>query len=105
VDVGPEGPLSAHSKADGNVFQLSSVLHFNDGTKSGEFLSKPFRAFTAQPLSEAAVSTSAIPAQELGDSYIAVHTLVSDLVFASKVKYKEKLKKTSSDFKAAKVLL
>ena len=104
----PEGPFYALSTVDAkrrNEFQLSSVLYFKDGTKSKEFLSEPFSAFTAKPLSEAAIGTLPIPAQELGDTYIEVHTLVSDLVYASKVKSKEILKKTSLDFSAAKVLL
>ena len=104
-----EGPFYALSTVDAkrrNQFQLSSVLYFKDGTKSKEFLSEPFSAFTAtKPLSEAAMGTLPIPAQELGDTYIEVHTLVSDLVYASKVKSKEILKKTSLDFSAAKVLL
>ena len=104
VYAGPEGPFYTLAKIDvkrRNVFQLSSVLHFTDGTKSEEFLSKPFRVIAAKPRSKAAIRTLPIPVLELGNTHIAVHTLVSDLVFASKVKFTTMQCMTSLDLSAA----
>jgi len=87
------------------VFQLSSVLYFIDGTKSEEFLSKPFRVITAKPRSKAEISNLPTPALVLGDTRIVVHTLVSDRVFASRVEFMTLVQETSLDLSAAKVLL
>lgn len=108
VYAGPKGPFYVLTKIDvkrRNVFQLSSVLYFIDGTKSEEFFSKPFRIRTR---SEAAITksvSSPIPSPEFRNTHIGVHTLVSDRVFASSVTMDNIMSTISLDLGAAKVLL
>ena len=108
VHAGKEGPFYTLARIDvkrRNVFQLSSVLYFKDGTESKEFLSKPFRVTTAKkPHPIAEIRTLPIPDHELGNTYTEVHTLVSDLVFASKVKFTT-MQRMADFSAAAKVLL
>ena len=99
VYTGTEGrPFYKLAKVDikrQNVFQLSSLLYFNDGTVSEEFFSKPFHLITGnkkiptdEPLSPPTTSTSissVSSSPDLRDNYIRLETLVSDQVVASSV--------------------
>ena len=111
VYTGPEGPFYVLAKVHAkirNMFQLSSVLHFLDGTKSEEFFSKPFRVSVFRTRSKAAITkslSSPVPSPEFRNTHIEVHTLVSDRVFASNVTMEEISSTISLDLGAAKVLL
>lgn len=107
ISTGPDKPFYPLAYVTRwNMFQLSSVLYFEDGTESEEFFSKPFR-ITTTSLSKAATTSvsSPIPSPEFRNTHIEVQTLVSDLVFASHVKVKNMTSKPSLDLGADKVLL
>lgn len=109
ISTGPDKPFYALATSHVtrlNMFQLSSVLYFEDGTENEEFFSKPFR-ITTTPLPKAATTSvsSPIPSPEFRNTHIEVQTLVSDLVFASHVKVKNMTSKPSLDLGADKVLL
>ena len=88
---GPAGPFFTLAKTDQdrkNVFQLSSRLHFTDGTVSKEFFSKPFLIRTQKHTDD-----------------VKVHTLVCDQVFASNVGVAVDVKTLKSEeFDVVKVL-
>ncbi|KAL9958941.1 hypothetical protein ACROYT_G036018 [Oculina patagonica] len=89
------GPFYTLAKIDPqrrNVFQLSSRLHFIDGTVSEEFFSKPFRIRTKEKRTrtdEPTITTS-VSSHPLSGQ-IKVHTLVCDRVIASNVQLAEML--------------
>lgn len=91
LHTGPEGPFYTLSKIDPqrqNVFQLSSVLYFIDGTVSEEFVSRPFHIRTkGKPTrTDDATITTSVSSHPLR-GHITVHTLVSDRVIASTVEF------------------
>lgn len=94
-----------------NVFQLSSLLYFNDSKVGEEFFSQPFRISTKgkqirtdEPLSSLLTSFSSLSlSPDLPDDFIRVHTLVSDEVVASRVECGTILEMTSEKIDMVKV--